>query len=62
MFKYNVERRRYGAGINGPAELFRISAVDLPLPYNNDLIIIYYNVYIVYVVLGSTRYLQSVDV
>lgn len=44
--KYNVERRRYGAGINGPAELFCISAVDLPLPYNND-IIIYNNVYIV---------------
>lgn len=44
--KYNVERRRYGAGINGPTELFRISAVDLPLPCNND-IIIYYKVYIV---------------
>lgn len=55
IFKYNVERRRYGAGINGPAELFRISAVDLPLPYNNDIIIIYNNVYIVQVVLGIYR-------
>jgi len=48
--KYNVKRRRYGAVINGPAELFRISAVDLPLPYNNDIIIIYNNIYILYIV------------